>query len=119
MAVIIFKSVITFFCFYGVVNLIKDLVVFFSEEKSENPKDTIVVIKVKNSAETLEGAVRSVILRSLKYSYNASAPDILIVDLGSDDETEQIAKKLCEDYPFVYYTTEQLYNKAKGKKDEI
>ncbi len=112
---IIFKSLITFFSVYGFVNLIKDLFKFFSGEKQENLRNKIIVIKVRNSAETLEGAVRSVILSSLKYTYNASVPDILIVDMGSDDETRQIAGKLCEDYPFVYYTTEELYNKVKGK----
>ncbi len=116
---VIIKCVLTFLVIYGFVNLIRDLFDFFLTEKNNNPTDTIIVIKVKNSAETLEGAVRSVILKALKHTYSPIVPDILIVDLGSEDETSIIAKKLCEDYPFIYYTTEELYNKAKGYKDEI
>ncbi len=119
MIVIIIKSLLTFLIIYGFVNLIEEVMQFFSNDNKNNNTDAIIVIKVKNSAETLEGAVRSVILRSLKYSYGGTIPDILIVDLGSEDETSEIAKRLCEDYPFIYYTTEELYNKAKGKSNEI
>ena len=34
----------------------------------------------------------------------------MIVDTGSTDSTEKIARKLCDDYGFIYYMTEEKYN---------
>lgn len=116
---VLIKSFITFLAIYGFVQLIKDVIDFCAMPSGDNANDTVIVIKVKNSEETLEGAVRSVIWKCLKSSFWGKIPDILIVDLGSDDSTAQIAQKLCEDYSFIYYTTEDLYNKAKGYDDEI
>ncbi|MBR2405102.1 MAG: glycosyltransferase [Clostridia bacterium] len=118
MITVLIKSFLTFFAIYGLVQLIKDIIDFFALS-SDHANETVIVIKVKNSEETLEGVVRSVIWKCLKSSFWGKIPDILIVDLGSDDSTAQIAQKLCEDYSFIYYTTEDLYNKAKGYDDEI
>ena len=119
MITVLIKSFITFLAIYGFVQFIKDVIDFFAMSSVGNKNDTVIVIKVKNSEETLEGAVRSVIWKCLKTSFWGKIPDILIVDLGSDDSTALIAKKLCDDYSFIYYTTEELYNKAKGYDDEI
>ncbi|UKI38422.1 MAG: glycosyltransferase [Clostridiales bacterium] len=34
-------------------------------------------------------------------------PSILIVDMGTDDETAHIVQKLCDEYGFIYYTTQE------------
>ena len=110
MMTIILKSVVTFLAFFGLIQLIKEI---FYVINSEDDNEYIVVIKVKNSEDTIEAAVRTVILKSLRDSNGGRVPEILIVDMGSDDSTPQIAQKLCDDYSFVHYTTENLYNKAK------
>lgn len=116
---IIIRSLVTFFAIYGFVQLIKDLFNQFFSHNSPEDNDLVIVIKVRNSEETLEAAVRSVIWKCLNCTYGGKIPDILIVDLGSDDATPEIARKLCDDYSFIYYTTEDLYKKAKGYSDEI
>lgn len=119
MITVIIKSLVTFFAIYGFVEFAKALYNCFAVPSNNPENDLVIVIKVKNSEETLEAAVRSVIWKCLNCAYGGKIPDILIVDLGSDDATAEIAKKLCDDYSFIYYTTDDLYRKAKGKQNEI
>ena len=61
MITVLIKSFVTFLAIYGFVQLVKDVIDFFAMPPGGNENDTVIVIKVKNSEETLEGAVRSVI----------------------------------------------------------
>ncbi len=113
---IIIKTAVTFFAIYGFVQIVKDIVNMFLADK--NPYDDMfVVIKVKNSRETLEATVRLIMWKWLRVTHGTTVPNILIVDLGSNDETPQIAKHLCNDYSFIHYTTKELYEKAKSPKE--
>ena len=116
---IILKTIMSFFVIYGFANLCKDIFIYLLNNKSKDTTETIIVMKVRNSQDTLENAVRSVIWKCLNQNNGGRIYDILIVDLGSFDDTALIAKKLSEDYSFVHYTTEELYKKAKGESDEI
>lgn len=113
MIAVLLKTCITFFALYGFFALIKDL--FYEIIKKDNSQndDIAVVIKVKNACESLESTVRMIILKCLSVSFGGYIPDIIIVDMGSDDDTAVIAQKLCDDYSFIYYTTYELYEKAK------
>ena len=113
MMTIVLKSIVTFLAFFGFVQLVKEIFNYIISEDDSN--EYIVVIKVKNSENTLEAAVRTVILKSLRDSSGGYIPEILIVDMGSEDATPQIAQKLCDDYSFIHYTTEEQYNNAKEK----
>ncbi len=115
---IVIRSIVTFFFIYGFVQLIKDIIAFSTDAYKERKKCTLV-IKVKNGESSLEYTIRMLIWKFLSSSSGGYIPEILIVDMGSDDLTEKIAKKLCNDYSFIYYTTSELYEKAKGNKDEI
>lgn len=118
MADIILKTAITFFAVYGFVQVIKDIIsMFLYDDKDSN--EFFIVVKVKNSADTLESIIRLIIWKWLCQMRGRSVPNILIVDLGSTDETPQIANKLCDDFEFIYYTTEELYNKAKSQDTEV
>ena len=114
MVMIVFKSLCTFFVIYGLVRFIGELVEELFRQKSKST-DYMVVIKVKNSENTIEGTVRTLVWKFLNISSGGYIPDILIVDMGSSDNTLDIVKKLCDDYSFIYYTTAELYEKAKGK----
>ena len=115
---IIFKSLLTFFAIYGLVQLVKDICTFCTDIYKSKEKCTLV-IKVRNGENSLEYTVRMLIWKFLSSSSGGYVPEILIVDMGSDDLTEQIAKRLCREYSFIYYTTSELYEKAKGNNDEI
>ena len=111
---ILYKSLITFFAVYGFVQLCKELFIYFFGIYRNKTDDIAVVIKVKNSEETIEATVRTVIWKSLSLSYGEHIPDILIVDMGSEDHTAEIVEKLSNDYSFIHYTTAEKYYKAKG-----
>ena len=113
MIAVIFKTIITFLSLYGFVHLIKDIISEFTGKSNKCNDDIAVVIKVKNAEQSIEATVRNIILKCLSNSFGGYIPDIIIVDMGSDDDTAIIAQKLCDDYTFVYYTTYDLYEKAK------
>ena len=111
---ILYKSLITFFAVYGFFQLLKELLIYFLGIYKNKIDDVAVVIKVKNSEDSIEATVRTVIWKSLSLSYGEHIPDILIVDMGSEDKTPEIAAKLSDDYSFIHYTTAEKYFKAKG-----
>lgn len=110
---IIIKTAVTFFAIYGFVCIVKDILGFFVANRKFGD-DVVVVIKVKNAAKSLEGTVRQVMWRWLALTRGSHVPNILIVDLGSTDETCEIAKRLSGDYSFIQYTTKEIYDKSKS-----
>lgn len=105
------KSIVTFLAIYGLVQLLKDLWLWFLKENK--CEDLVIVIKVKNSEESLEATIRMIIWKYLKYESECKLPEIIIVDMGSEDSTPEIARKLCQEYCFIHYTTEDIYIIAK------
>ena len=112
---IIIKTAVTFFAIYGFVCVIKDIAEFFVANQRLDD-DIVVVIKVKDAAGSLEATVRLIMWRWLAITHGSHVPNILIVDLGSTDETAGIAKRLSADYSFIQYTTKELYDKSKSDK---
>ncbi len=116
MSDVLFKTLVTFLSVYGFVELIKDI--FYCFTTNLRNKDIVIVVKVKNAEASLEGTIRAIVWKTLAYTRGNYMPGILIVDLGSEDCTEKIARKLCKDYSFIQYTTKELYNKAKNNTEE-
>lgn len=112
---IIIKTAVTFFAIYGFVCILKDIAAFFTSDRRYGD-DVVVVIKVKDAAKSLEATVRLLMWRWLALTRGSHVPNILIVDLGSTDETSEIAKRLTVDYSFIQYTTKEIYDKAKLQK---
>lgn len=110
---IFWKALITVLVIYAVVHIISD---FFSAILCHPPyknEDSFIVVKVRNQEKNLEYVIRSVVWHTLSLSRGGYIPNILIVDRGSDDRTREIAEKLCEQYSFVFYTTEDNFDKMK------
>ena len=107
---IIIKTIITFLTIYAICSIFSSIItnVFKSESSG---KDVFVFIHVKNQEESIEYIVRCTVLNYLNHYGGRVVPYVVIVDKGSEDNTEVISKKLCEDYDFVYYTTEENYEK--------
>lgn len=110
---IFFKSVITVLVIYAVITILEKIITAIFLPNPHNDQNIFVVIKVKNQEKNLEGVVRSIIWKNLKISEGAYIPNILIVDKGSDDDTQIISEKLSNDYSFVFYTTEEQFEKMK------
>ena len=113
MGSVILKTILTFLVIYSIIDIFSRLFRFFvlDDKKSE----TVVVIRVKNQDDNLEYVVRSIMWRFLNKKNGGKMPYILIVDMGSDDDTPKIASRLCEDYGFIYYTTLEKYNEFKNQ----
>ena len=116
---VFFKTIFTFFAVYGLYNLIVDLCGFFVGLPSDGGcDDSVIVVKVKNHEDSLEGIIRTLLLDYLKEFKSTTLPEILIVDFGSDDSTPKIASALADDYSFIHYTTSELYIKAKQENSK-
>lgn len=112
---ILHKTIVTFLVIYAVSDILVRIYGFFASDIFAKDK-YIAVIRVKNCEDELENAVRSVIMRTLSRRGGGELPYLLIVDLGSDDGTAEIAKRLCLDYDFVYYMTDDEYNDFRRDK---
>ena len=103
-----FDAAVWFFAIFGVIQLSKYLYesicqLFFNEE------EPLIIITVKNQQESIEGILRSVVWKSLNKKRGRKVPNILVVDLGSTDETYIILEQLCKEYQFIAVTDKQGY----------
>lgn len=99
-----------FFAIVGVFSLISDFagfVVTLRKEKNE----PYVVLTVKDQQENVEGLIRGVVWQNLHTKNGGRVPKIIVVDLGSTDNTPDILKKLAGDYDFVQITDKEGYIK--------
>lgn len=108
MSSILLKTTITFLVVYAVIDIISGFLTYlFKNSSCKN--DVFVFIHVKNQEKTIEYIVRSTIINYLNKYGGRIVPFIVIVDKGSIDQTEDISRKLCKDFEFVYYTTYDKY----------
>ena len=113
MSDIIYKTVITFLVIFAIIKMLTRLYdIVFS--KDTGIKEIYIFIHVKNQQENIEYIVRCTIFNYLHNYGGRRIPYIVIVDKGSEDETANIAKRLCRDYEFVFYATEEEYRKFKN-----
>ena len=110
---IIFKTLVTFLTIYALMDIFIRFVEHIFDSEPEISKDMFVVIKVVNQEERLEGIVRSIIWKELNVENSGSVPNIVIVDMGSEDCTRLIGERLADDYSFIYYVTSEEYEKFK------
>lgn len=109
---IIFKVAIVFLLIYFVCDFFKKVV----EIKRNNDRlNTVIVVRVKNREEDIERIVRSLIWKCLKVSNGGYIPYIMIVDMGSQDNTLDIAKKLNKEYDFIIPMTYDEYLKLRSE----
>ena len=97
----VFLFVVLFFAVYGVLQIIAKSVFGFNREKS----DAIFVhrvIGVSDCQETIEGMIRSVVWEDIR-------EELIVVDMGSKDETPEILKRLEEYYDYLKVMTLEEY----------
>ena len=66
MSDVLFKTFVTFFVIYALIDMFTKIFRFFAEERTRS--EVIVVIRVKNQEENIEGVIRSVIWKFLSRS---------------------------------------------------
>lgn len=109
---IIWKVFVTFLIIYFVFDVIEKVVTFSMYDKR---KEKVIVIKVKNRASDIEGIIRGLVWRSLKESFGGYIPDIIVVDMGSEDETMEIVRRLSKEYVFLIPMTLDEYDEIRRK----
>ncbi len=114
MSEVIFKTFATFFVIYGLIEMFSKLLKLIKERETSK-KELYIFIHVRNQEHCMEYIIRTTIFNYFVKYGGRTVPNIVVVDKGSDDNTEQICRKLCEDYEFLYYTTEKEFIEFKNE----
>lgn len=110
---IVFKTIITFFVVYALLDIIVRIIdMIFGRDKGDE-ESTFIVVKVMNQENNLEHIIRGIIWKNLTAAKGGRLPTVLIVDMGSTDDTLEIASRLAKDYPFIHCTDIEDYEKIK------
>lgn len=112
---IIIQSIICFLALYGIIQMglnIYDAIQNFRIPKKE---DVFIIVTVKNQQDTVEGLIRSLVWKSLNNEHGGIIPNILVVDMGSTDETLEILERLHTEYDFIQVTDSKGYLKVLEK----
>ena len=113
MYAIVFKTIITFLAVYAVLDIVIRIGDIFFDGGKDSSERVFIVVKVLNREKNLEYIIRGIIWKALNNAKGGNLPNVLIVDMGSDDETSTIAKKLAHDYSFIYYTDNADFDEVK------
>ena len=81
---------------YGLIEIIKTIYYICTYTKLES-EGIYFIVAVKNQEEKIEGILRSILFRII-YGKEEFIKNIIAVDLESNDKTEEIIKKLSDDY---------------------
>lgn len=117
MSEIFFKTIVTFLVVYALCEMISSIVKFILDDDAGN--EIFIFVHVRNQEENIEYIIRCTIFNYLHNYGGRQVPYIVIVDKGSTDKTEIISRKLADDYDFVYYATEEEYNKFKKDTERV
>ena len=110
---IVFKTIITFFVVYALLDIVIRITDLIFDRGDDTEERTFIVVKVMNQEKNLEYIIRSIIWKNLSGTNGGRLPTVLIVDMGSTDDTAEIASRLAEDYPFIHFTDIEDYEKIK------
>lgn len=77
--------------------------------KNDKYLKTELVLKVKNDEETIENTVRILAEEIFFTAREKIVINLVIVDMGCDDSTMEIAKILQKEYSFIRLTTKEEY----------
>ena len=92
----------------GAINILQEIWRWLCGTGKKND-DMYVVLTVKNQQDAVEGMIRSIVWQNLHSKNGGSVPQIVVVDLGSEDETLNILKRIANDYKFVHITDKEGY----------
>ncbi len=113
---IFLQSVLCFFIVYGVIQMGINIYHELNNIYFKKTDDIYIIITVKNQQDTIEGIIRSIVWKSLNSKRGGgNVPNILVVDMGSIDETPEILKRLCVEYDFIEVTDNTEYTKILEK----
>ena len=95
----ILKSLIWILAIYGLIDIAKEIISIYSKPKI-NIDDTYVIIAVKNQSNSIENLLRNILFKVF-YLKDESNTNVIVTDLGSNDNTIEILNKLKQDYDYL------------------
>ena len=104
---ILLYSVFCFFALYGFAQLASKALDYFG--RSDDAKYASTVLTVKDQQDSVEGIVRSAVWSALGRTGGRRVGDVVVVDLGSSDETVSILRSLAEEYSCLHIMDKQEY----------
>ena len=106
---ILFYSVVFCLALYGLSRILLYLMYNFILENDKILKSPYTVLCVKNQAESIELTIRSLAWNLLARNESGKINDIIIIDLGSTDETFDILTALAREYAFLHPMSKEHY----------
>lgn len=103
--------------FYGLFELIKNIIYIFTYTKLKSD-GIYLIIAVKNQEEIIEGFLRSTLFKIL-YGKEENLKNIMVVDLKSEDQTKEIVKKLAKDYECIDIITWKECKEIMDNVDQV
>ena len=112
------NAIIWILALYGLIEIIKTI--YYLCTCTNLKTDGIYfIVAVKNQEEKIEGFLRSVLFRII-YGKDEYIKNVIVTDLGSNDKTKEIIKKLEEDYNCIsimdWKTCNDLIENIKNKE---
>ncbi len=94
--------ILSFFAAYGIVQLVTKGMLSFRLRECEEDVLTYRVLALQDCADTVEGLIRSIAWEDIR-------EDLIVLDLGSTDETGEILRRLEQEFSFLYVMTPEEY----------
>lgn len=92
----IIVSIVWILAIYGFIEIVKTILSLFIKIKFKND-GIFLIIAVKNQENKIEGFIRTFLFRWI-YGKEEYISDIYVIDLNSEDRTNEILEKLKNDY---------------------
>jgi|LSQX01.3.fsa_nt_gb hypothetical protein len=110
---ILLKSFVAFLVVYTIIHIIINMYksARILLKRSNKNEGVYIVITVKDQEETIEGRIRSIVWKGLNNPYCGVTPNVLVVDMGSTDDTLEILNRLRNEYDFMKVTNKEEYAK--------
>lgn len=93
--------IICFLSVYGAIALIENLIVR-KKKKLDSGNKVHIIMQVKNQEDNIEGIIRGI-------TWESCAGDIIVVDEGSTDDTQEIMLRLENEFPYLHYMEKEEY----------
>ena len=105
---IFLNALFWFFAVVGAISIAENIISWILN-RGKKKNDMCVVLTVKNQQDTVEGLLRSIVWQNLHSDNGGNVPQIVVIDLGSNDDTPKILKRIAADYKFVHITDKEGY----------
>lgn len=87
------------FALYGLFEFMKNII-FICIHTKLNDEGIYLIIAVRNKENSIEGFIRTLMFKII-YGKEENIKDIIVTDLNSRDNTNEILDKLSEEYEYI------------------